>query len=801
MEKSFSKEEIKSMVLQRLSQGLDVENTMDTSNMAYYKAAALVARDIATERRKRFVARKVSAGKKQVYYLSMEFLLGRHLKNSLFNLELTEVMQEVMQDFDVKLEDLYECEPDAGLGNGGLGRLAACYMDALAHENYLATGYSILYEFGIFKQRIIDGWQTEIPDQWLPGGDVWLIPNQSHTVEVHFGGEVIESWESGYHHVEHRNYQTVLAMPYDINITSYNCEGTSLLRVWKAKTPTGVDMDLFNAGNYAMAFQQASVGEAISAVLYPNDNHNEGKNLRLRQQYFLCAASIADICRRHMAVYETLSNFADKNAIHINDTHPTLAIPELMRVLLDDCGYSWDVAWDIVTRTFTYTNHTIMSEALEKWDETLLKTLLPRIYHIICEINRRFCTDIFESGAANQSAVQRMSIVLDRQIRMANLAVAGSHKVNGVSALHSEIVKHQVFNDFYRAAPEKFTNVTNGIASRRWLLQSNPGLTKLLEDTIGPDFKDDMQAIGQLNRFAGDTAVLTKLAAIKRENKERFCAYIQRKTGKSLNPDSVFDVQVKRLHEYKRQQMNALDILATIQWLKQNPNAAFTPRTYIFGAKAAPGYYMAKQIIKLICSLSQYVDSDPTLREKIQVVFLEEYNVTLSELLMPAADISEQISLAGTEASGTGNMKLMLGGALTLGTLDGANVEIKEKVGADNIVIFGMTAAEANQRRAAGYHPRAYYDNDQVIRAAVDGLTTMFGQDSFPAIQEMLMKTDFYMALADFDDYRTAREQLITSHGDTLAWHKKSLVNIAQSGFFCADRAVETYAREIWELE
>ena len=800
METSYTKEQIKDMVLHRLSQGLDVENTMDNSNMAYYKAAALVARDIATERRKRFLARKVSSGKKQVYYLSMEFLLGRHLKNCLFNLGLNDIMRDVMQDFDVRLDDLYECEPDAGLGNGGLGRLAACYMDALAHENYLATGYSILYEFGIFKQRIIDGWQTEIPDQWLPGGDVWLIPNQSHTVEVHFGGEVVESWENGYHNVEHRNYQTVLAMPYDINITSYQCEGTSLLRVWKAKTPTGVDMDLFNAGNYAMAFQQASVGEAISAVLYPNDNHNEGKNLRLRQQYFLCAASIADICRRHLAVYETLSNFADKNAIHINDTHPTLAIPELMRVLLDDCGYSWDVAWDIVTRTFAYTNHTIMNEALEKWDENLLKSLLPRIYSIICEINRRFCTEVFENNYANQSAVQRMSIILDRQIRMANLAVAGSHKVNGVSALHSEIVKEEVFPDFYRLTPEKFTNVTNGIASRRWLLQSNPGLTALLEETIGSDFKDNMQAINQLNRYADDTAVLDKLAAIKLENKERFCAYIQRKTGKVLNPASVFDVQVKRLHEYKRQQMNALDIIATILWLKQNPNADFTPRTYIFGAKAAPGYYMAKQIIKLICSLSQYIDNDPALREKMQVVFLEEYNVTLSELLMPAADISEQISLAGTEASGTGNMKLMLGGALTLGTLDGANVEIKEVVGDENIVIFGMTTDEVAQRRASGYYPRAYYENDPVIRAAVDSLTSLFSADSFAIIQEMLVKTDYYMTLADFADYRAAREKLIASHGDAHSWHKKSLVNIAQSGFFCADRAVATYAKDIWAL-
>ncbi|MDL2233662.1 glycogen/starch/alpha-glucan phosphorylase [Ruminococcaceae bacterium OttesenSCG-928-L11] len=801
METAYTKEIIKDMVLKRLSQGLDVENTMDTSNMAYYKAAALVARDIATEKRKRFLAHKVSSGKKQVYYLSMEFLLGRHLKNTLFNLGIEAIMKDVMRDFDVKLENLYECEPDAGLGNGGLGRLAACYMDGLAHEDYLATGYCILYEFGIFKQRIIDGWQTESPDQWLPGGEVWLIPNQSHSVEVRFGGEVVESWEDGYHSVEYKNYQTVIATPYDINITSYNSDGISLLRVWQAKTPTGVDMDLFNAGNYAKAFQQAYIGEAISAVLYPNDNHNEGKNLRLRQQYFLCAASIADICRRHLAVYETLSNFADKNAIHINDTHPTLAIPEFMRCLLDDCGYSWEVSWDIVTRTFAYTNHTVMNEALERWDENLLRSLLPRIYSIICEINRRHCADMFERAFANQAAVQRMSILLDRQIRMANLAVVGSHSVNGVSKLHTQILKDEVFNDFYRASPEKFTNVTNGIASRRWLLQANPGLTKLIADAIGPGFKDDFTLLGDLNSHTGDRELLDKLALVKYKNKEAFCKYVKQKTGRKLDPSSIFDVQVKRLHEYKRQQMNALDIIATCQWIKDNPGADFTPRTYIFGAKAAPGYYMAKQIIKLICSLSDMIDKDPALSKKVQVVFLEEYNVTMSELLMPASEVSEQISLAGTEASGTGNMKLMLNGALTLGTLDGANVEIREVVGDDNIIIFGMNAGEVAELRAKGYHPQQWYERDPVIRRAVDTLQSGIDGNTFPDIHDMLLRTDYYMTLADFAAYRKAREDLFASYTDTYTWQRQSLVNIAQSAIFCADRAVTEYADDIWGLE
>ncbi|MCL2057271.1 MAG: glycogen/starch/alpha-glucan phosphorylase [Oscillospiraceae bacterium] len=798
----FTKEQIKDMVILRLSQGLDVENTMDTTNMAYYKAAALVARDIATDKRRRFLAHKVSTGKKQVYYLSMEFLLGRHLRNNLHNLGIDGLMREVMADFDVNLDDLYECEPDAGLGNGGLGRLAACYMDSLAHENYLATGYCILYEYGIFKQRIVDGWQSEVPDQWMMGGDVWLIPNQSHSVEVRFGGEVTESWDHGYHSVDYRGYQSVIGIPYDINITSYNSPGVSLVRAWRAKTPTGMDMNLFNAGNYAGAFQQATIGEAISAVLYPNDNHAEGKMLRLRQQYFLCAASIADISRRHLAVYETLVNFAEKNAIHINDTHPTLAIPEFMRLMLDDCGYSWDVSWAIVTSTFAYTNHTVMSEALECWDENMLKTLVPRIYSIICEINRRHCAEMFERCYANQSAVSRMSIVLERQVRMANLAVVGSHMVNGVSALHSKIVKDSVFPDFYMANPEKFTNVTNGIASRRWLLQGNPNLTALIEKTIGPGFKDSMSKLSKFGDFAGDTALLDELAEVKLKNKQYLSNHLRRRTGQKLDPGFIFDVQVKRLHEYKRQQMNALDIIATCQYIKNNPNADIAPRAYIFGAKAAPGYYMAKQIIRLICALSKFIESDPVLREKVQVAFLEEYNVTMSEILMPASEVSEQISLAGTEASGTGNMKLMLGGAVTLGTLDGANVEIKEVVGDENIYIFGMDAAQVSELRGRGYYPRHYYERSDIIRQAVEGLMDGFvGGQTFEDIYQATLYKDTYMALADFADYRQAREGLFALYADKHEWNKKSLINIAESGFFCADRSVAEYADHIWDLD
>ena len=801
MKSMYTKEQIKKMLRRRLLHGTDVQSSiLSTPDSTYYKAVAYVVRDIATEKRSKFIAQNMAAGKKQVYYLSMEFLLGRSLKNNLLNLGLTEVMGEALLDYDVHLEDLFELEPDAGLGNGGLGRLAACYLDALAHEQYPATGYCILYEFGIFTQKIIDGWQTELPDQWLPGGEVWLSENPSHAVEVRFGGKINETWEGPYHHIEHTDYTSVMAIPYDINITGYNSPGVSLLRVWRARTSSGMDMDSFNRGDYASAFSPSSASEVISKVLYPNDNHNEGKALRLRQQYFLCAASISDICRRHLAVYGTLENFSQKNAIHINDTHPTLAIPELMRFLLDDCGFGWDISWQIVTETFAYTNHTVMREALEVWDETMLKSMLPRIYGIICEINRRFCAELYERMLVSGEVVSRMSIVHDHQVRMANLAVAGSHCVNGVSALHSEIIKRDLFYDFYKITPEKFTNVTNGIASRRWLTGANPGLGALIREAIGRDFEDDMSNLEKLMAFTSDHVFLQKIADEKHRNKERFCKYYLQKTGVQLDPHSVFDVQVKRLHEYKRQQLNALDIIATWQYLRDNPGADFTPRTYIFGAKAAPGYFMAKQIIKLICSISDAVQRDPIIREKMRVVFLEEYNVTLSEILMPAADISQQISLAGTEASGTGNMKLMLGGALTLGTLDGANVEILEQVGDENIFIFGMTKEEVEVLRRCGYNPRRYYENNPTIRRAADALISGFGDLEFPDIYNAMINSDQFMALADFDAYRQARECMADAYLNQAAWSRMSLINTAKSGIFCADRSVREYARRIWKI-
>jgi len=730
----------------------------------------------------------------------MEFLLGRSLKNALHNLGIAGEMEQALATFDVRLTRLYDQEPDAGLGNGGLGRLAACYLDGLATQNYLGTGYCILYEFGIFKQKIVDGWQSELPDQWLPGGEVWLNAKPAHEVEVRFGGQLVESWDGDYHVLEHKNYTSVIAVAYDILVPGYLSEGVSMLRVWRAKTVTGIDMESFNRGDYSGAFHQNTFGESISKVLYPNDNHAEGKMLRLRQQYFLSCASVSDICRRHLDTYGTLANFSQKNAIHINDTHPTLAIPELMRFLLDDCGFGWDVAWETVRETFAYTNHTVMKEAMEVWDENMLRTLLPRIHAIICEINRRYCQDLYENKRVSQEVVERMSIVSHHQVHMAHLAVVGSHSVNGVSALHSRILKDEVFHDFYLTEPGKFTNVTNGIASRRWLLQSNPSLTKLIREAIGDDFALDMMNLKKLTAFAGDTAFLDRLAASKLENKERFAQYVQRKSGVVIDPRSIFDVQVKRLHEYKRQQLNALEIIYIYNYLKNHDDAVYTPRTYIFGAKAAPGYYMAKQIIKLIYSLSKKIEDDPAMRGRMRIVFLEEYNVTLSELLMPASEISQQISLAGTEASGTGNMKLMLSGAVTLGTLDGANVEIREQVGDENILIFGMNAEEVGRKRQNGYFPGKYYERDPAIRETVDFLMTGL-DNAFPEIHDMLIKSDYYMTLADFDSYRKTREKSMYLYNDTYTWQRMSLHNIAASGIFCADRAVNDYAGRIWDLQ
>ena len=770
----------------------------EASDKQVYQVLSQIIVDILGAKRQSFINHTHSVGGKQVYYLSMEFLMGRSLKTSIYNLELADDIRAMLKEHTINMDKVFEYEPDAGLGNGGLGRLAACYLDGLATTGFPAMGYSICYEYGIFQQKLEDGWQTELPDNWLPGGSVWLVPKPELAIDVHFEGDLQEYWDNQYHYISHVNYNTVVATPYDMYVSGYGGEGVSVLRLWSAKAPS-FDMSMFNKGDYASALAQNSIANAISKILYPNDNHLEGKSLRLRQQYFLCAASVGDIVNNHMMVYGTLDNLAEKVAIHINDTHPTLAIPELMRILLDDCGYSWDKAWDIVTKTFAYTNHTVMAEALEKWDVNLVKHVVPRIFSIIVEINNRYCRDLMEKNGYDSAKTTRMSIIKDNMIHMATLCVVASHSVNGVSKLHSEIIKESVFHDEYENNPEKFKNVTNGIAYRRWLYQSNPGLTKLLSDTIGRKFIKDGAELSKLRKFENDEEVLSKLLDVKKQAKESFAKYVK-KDGIILNTDSIFDVQVKRLHEYKRQHLNVMNILADYAYLMANPDAPYTPKTYIFAAKAAPGYYLAKQIIKLIWAISEEIRKNPKISQKLQVVFLENYCVTLSEHLMPAADISEQISLAGTEASGTGNMKLMLNGAITLGTLDGANIEIKEAAGDDNIVIFGMTTPEVNELKARDYDPQQYFKNDSRINEAIERMYHGINGCTFVDVADSLRLRDPYMVLADFDSYRKAQQYITECYNDRMKWAKMSLNNIAGAGIFSADRAVTEYADIIWHL-
>lgn len=799
MNYTLSKKKAKELLSAKLSHFMGV-SPAEATDEQYYKAIALIVRDMMSAGRAEFTETAAKAGTKRVYYLCMEFLMGRSLKNNLYNLNLTETFESVLSDYGVKLENLYDCEPDAGLGNGGLGRLAACYLDGLATQGYPARGYSILYEAGIFKQRIVDGWQTELPDFWLPGGEVWLVPHEESAIEVRFEGDVVDSWDEKFHHVEIVNYKPVKAVPYDMYVAGKDGKGISVLRLWAAKAPA-LDMSLFNQGDYMRAMEQTAMAEVISKVLYPADNHPEGKSLRLRQQYFLVSASIQDIVHKHLRTFGTMDNFAEKVAIHLNDTHPTLAVPELMRILLDECGYGWDDAWNIVTSAVAYTNHTVMKEALECWPEDLYRRLMPRIWQITKEIDNRFRNFVWQA-TNNADQVERMAVMSNGVVRMANLCVASSHSVNGVSALHSEILKDTVFHDFYTLSPNKFKNVTNGIAHRRWLCQSNPELTNLLKELIGDGFIYRADELLKLRDYKDDESVLQELERIKTHNKERFAEQVYKKSGVKLDPTSIFDVQVKRLHEYKRQHLNALNILTEYLAIKANPNAEYTPHTYIFGAKAASGYFVAKKIIEFICALSQMINNDPDVRGRLKVVYCEDYNVTMAENLMPAADISEQISLAGTEASGTGNMKLMINGAVTLGTMDGANVEIFDAVGEDNIFIFGMSTPEVEEMKRRGYTPNNYYNNNAELRATIDFINQNgIGGKQFPEIGGTILHHDPYMVLADFADYRRAQKQAVETFKDRNTWNKMSLMNISGAGRFAADRAINDYARDIWHTK
>lgn len=792
----YTKREFEKLLKDKLMSECNV--TIDAASAdQIYRCLAMITRQIMSDRQKQYQSKVLGEGKKQVYYLCMEFLMGRSLRTSLFNLGLNEVAESVLADADVKIDTIYEQEPDAGLGNGGLGRLAACYLDGMATDGIPGTGYSILYEYGIFKQKIVDGWQQETADNWLPGGQVWIKSHPDQAQEIRFDGQAIETWEGGFHHVKYENYNSVIAVPNDMYVAGYGSNGVSKLRLWQAKAPS-FDMSSFNAGNYNTAISQSASAELISKILYPNDNHTEGKILRLRQQYFFSAASIADILQNHLNQYGTLDNLPDKVAIQLNDTHPTVAIPEMMRILLDECSYEWDAAFDICRKVFAYTNHTVMSEALEKWNADIFRNTLPRIWQIVCEMDRRCRADLAKAFPGDQGKIDYMAIIGDNQVRTANICAYTCHAINGVSKLHSEIIKDSVFHDYFLYKPQAFKNVTNGIAYRRWLLCSNPGLTHLLEETIGDGFKTDASELKKLEKFVDDKTVQAAAAKVKRENKANFANYLQKATGQVIDPDSIFDCQVKRMHEYKRQHLNALNIAAEYLYLKNNPNAEFTPKTYIFGAKAAPGYYMAKQMIRMICKLGKLVDEDPAVRGKLRIVYLEDYCVSLSERLMPASEVSEQISLAGTEASGTGNMKFMLNGAITLGTLDGANVEIADAAGHENEIIFGMLTPEVNALKGMGYHPNAFINGDNTAMAVLDFLEKGWNGENFNEVTSNLRNSDPYMVMADFKDYRRAQHDLQELYRDKQKWNHMSLKNISNAGIFSADRSIMDYARDIW---
>ena len=743
---------------------------------------------------------------KQVYYMSMEFLVGTSLRNNLYNLGLEDVFAKALDKCGVDIHDLYEIEPDAGLGNGGLGRLASCYMDSAASLDLPMTGYSIRYEFGIFKQKIVDGWQVEFPDDWLSMGDVWLVPHEGEAVEVRFGGN-IHTWEdNGRFRAAHLNYQSVMAVPNEMYISGYDSKAVNPLVLWSAKSPKSFDMSAFSRGDYAKALEGDTMAEVISKVLYPADDHTEGKRLRLRQQYLLVSASVQTILRRHLRENRSLDNLPDKVSIHINDTHPALCVPELMRLLVDEHNYNWDKAWDITCRTLSYTNHTVMSEALERWSVDLFQQLLPRVYQIVEEIDRRLRARLHEFYGNDTGKIEYMAVISRHEIRMANLCLSACHKVNGVSKLHSEILTNSIFRDYYEMEPDHFCNVTNGIAYRRWLCQSNPELTALLKELIGDGFTKDSRELEKLLKFKDDKQVLQRLQEIKLENKKRLSDLILKRNGIVVDPGSLFDVQIKRLHEYKRQLLNVLQILHMYLEIKHNPGAPFQPRTFVFAAKASAGYIMAKQIIQLIVSVSNLVNHDPDVQDKLKVVFMEDYNVSLAEIIIPAAEISEQISIAGKEASGTGNMKLMINGAVTLGTLDGANVEIHEQVGDDNIVLFGLKTEEVNDLWRSGYRPLDYVHGDPELKAVMDLLMGGIGGMHFDDIVRSLTTNhkdpaDPYMCLADFHDYVRAQRDVSAIYGDKAQFNKMSLVNIAKAGFFSADRAVEEYAQNIWNMK
>lgn len=808
----INKEEFKQSVIDNLKV-LFRRSVEDAEQIQLFQAVAYAAKDIVVDQWMASHKQFEKEDKKIVYYLSMEFLMGRALGNIIINLKGNEAIKEAIEELGLDLDVIEDQEPDAALGNGGLGRLAACFLDSLATLGYPAYGCGIRYKYGMFKQKIENGFQIETPDDWLKNGNPFEMKRAEYAVEVKFGGYVtVQRDENGKERYVQENYQSVRAVPYDLPVVGYNNNVVNTLRIWDAEAIDTFSLDSFDKGDYQKAVEQQNLARTICEVLYPNDNHYAGKELRLKQQYFFVSASIQRAVTKYMQNHDDIRNIHEKVCFQLNDTHPTVTVAELMRILLDEYDLSWDEAWEVTNKTCAYTNHTIMSEALEKWPLELFSRLLPRIYQIVEEINKRFIMEIQEKYPNDFEKVKKMAIIYDGQVKMAHLAIAASFSVNGVARLHTEILKNQELKDFYQMMPEKFNNKTNGITQRRFLLHGNPLLADWVTEKIGSDWITDLSHIDNLAVYAEDEKCQKEFMQIKYQNKVRLAKYIKEHNGVEVDPRSIFDVQVKRLHEYKRQLLNILHIMHLYNQLKQNPAMEFYPRTFIFGAKASAGYRRAKAIIKLINSVGDVINNDKSINGKIKVVFIEDYKVSNAEWIFAAADVSEQISTASKEASGTGNMKFMLNGALTLGTMDGANVEIVEEVGEENAFIFGLSSDEViAYEHNDQYNPKDIYNTDQDVRAVltqlINGFYSKDNPELFREIYNSLLernggeRADQYFILKDFRSYEEAQKKVEKAYKDEAGWAKSAILNTAKCGKFSSDRTIEEYAKEIWHLE
>lgn len=803
-----SKEQFKQAFIEKI-QNLFGQSLEESSTADKYVALSTLIREIINKRWYQSNQQYSTSKEKQVYYFSMEFLLGRLLSSNLFNLGMTEVCCQGLKELGIELTELEVVEHDAGLGNGGLGRLAACFLDSMASLHLPGHGTGIRFRHGMFEQKIVDGYQVELPDNWLRDGYVWETRKADRAVTVKFGGNVRLEQQGGRLAAIHENYEPVLAVPYDVPIVGANCNTVNTLRLWSAET-NQFDLSSFSKGDFLKAVEAKYSLEATSQILYPDDNYPEGKTLRLKQQYFFVSAGLQSIVRRYKRTHggtpADLANFHKKIAVHINDTHPALAVPELMRILMDEEGLGWDQAWYVTRNTISYTNHTILPEALEKWPVDLVQALLPRMYMIINELNERFCALLWKKYPGDWERIRDMALIGDGYVHMAHLAVVGSHSVNGVAEVHSNILKNEVMAPFHQFFPHRFNNKTNGVTHRRWLAKANPDLAALITEAIGPGWLAHPDELANLHRFAHDSGFQSRIKSVKQANKERLANYIQGKMGIAVDVNSIFDVQIKRIHAYKRQTLNALHILDLYNRLKADPDLDIEPRTFIFAGKSATGYYLAKRIIKFINTLAQIINNDPAIGGKIKVVFLENYSVSLAELIIPAADVSEQISTASKEASGTGNMKLMMNGAITIGTLDGATIEIKDEVGDNNIVIFGLTAEQVlNYYKFGGYNVLDIYNGNPRIKLVVDQLVNGFlpvSPDEFDCIHHSLMRTnDEYFVLKDFADYAAAQDRLNSLYSKQRCWQAMAINNIAFSGRFASDRTVSEYAIGIWKIK